>query len=151
MMSVQVIKKPGKTVKPYGRKFSTQQMGVQVSHRIYTQVSEENRLLGDERRYPGYYQGPVQVERSNDHRGKSDAGSHSSSVVDPAKIFGIQLHGISEREKCDDDFRASRKFEVQIWQQAFLGNRVLCQHSRHPGESSEEVHTRTRETGPDDG
>ena len=126
-------------------------MGVQVSHRIYTQVAVENRLLGDERRYPGYDPGPVQVERGNDHRGKSDARSHSSAAVDPTKIFGIQLHGISEREKCDDDFRASRKFKVQIWQQAFLGNRVLCQHSRHPGESSEEVHTRTRETGPDDG
>lgn len=151
MMSVQAIKKPRKTVKPYGRKLSTQQMGVQVSHRIYTQVSEENRLLGNERRYPGYYPGPVQVERGDDHRGKSDAGSHTSAAVDPAKIFGIQLHGISEREKCDDDFRAARKFEVQIWQQTFLGNGVLCQHSRYPGESSEEVHTRTRETGPDDG
>ena len=42
-------------------------------------------------------------------------------------------------------------FEVQIWKQAFLGNRVLRQHSRHPGESTEEVHTRTRETGADDG
>ena len=112
MMSVQAIKKPRKTVKSYGRKFSTQQMGVQVSHRIYTQVSEENRLLGDERRYSGYYPGPVQVERGNNHRGKSDARSHSSAAVDPTKIFGIQLHGISEREKCDDDFRASRKFKV---------------------------------------
>ena len=62
-------------------------MGVQVSHRIYTQISEENRLLGDERRYPGYYPGPVQVEMGNDHRGKSDARSHSSAAVAPTKVF----------------------------------------------------------------
>ena len=104
-------KKPRKTVKPYGRKFSTQQMGVQVSHRIYAQVSKENSLLGNERRYSGYHPGPVQVERGNDHRGKSDAGSHSSAAVDPTKIFGIQLHGISERAMMIFERHANLKYK----------------------------------------
>ena len=40
---------------------------------------------------------------------------------------------------------------VQIWQQTFLRSRILRQHSRYPGERSEEVPIKIRETGPDDG
>ena len=43
-MSVQAIKKPRKTVKSYGRKFSTQQMGVQVSHRICNDIFNHTSL-----------------------------------------------------------------------------------------------------------
>ena len=62
------------------------------------------------------------MERSSNYRGEGNAGPHPSGVVDTTEVFRIQLHGISEREKCDDDFRASRKFEVQIWEPAFPGN-----------------------------
>ncbi len=37
---------------------------------------------------------------------------HSSAAVNSAEVFRVQLYGISEGEKCDDDIRASREFEV---------------------------------------
>jgi len=44
-MDVQAIKKPRKTVKLYGKQFSTQQMGVQVSCSIHTKVPVERFCL----------------------------------------------------------------------------------------------------------
>ncbi len=87
MMDVQAIKKPRKTVKLYGKQFSTQQMGVQVSCGIHTKVPEEDRLLGNAGRYPRHYPGSVQVEGSSDHRGESDAGPHPSAAVDSTEVF----------------------------------------------------------------
>ena len=112
MMDVQAIKKPGKKMKLYGRQFSTQQMGVQVSQSIYAKVSKENRLLGDAGGHPGYYPGSMQVEGCGDHRRKSHARPYSPAAVDSTKIFRVEFYGVSEGEKRDDDFRASREFEV---------------------------------------
>lgn len=42
-------------MKLYGKQFSTQQMGVQVSCGIHTQVPEEDRLLGNAGRHPGHH------------------------------------------------------------------------------------------------
>ena len=121
-------------------------MGVQVSCGIHTKVSEEDRLLGDARGHPRHHSGPVQVERSSDHRGEGDAGSYPSAAVDTAEVFGIQFYGIPEREECNDDLRAARKFEVSIWEPALLGDRILREHSRVTGESDTEVYPRARET-----
>ena len=87
-------------------------MGMQVSRGIHTEISKKDRLLGNAGRYPGYNPGFMQVERCSYIRGESNAGPHPSAVVDTAQIFSIQLHGIPEREKCDDDLRAAREFEV---------------------------------------
>lgn len=84
MMDVQAIKKPRKTVKLYGRQFSTQQMGVQVSHRICAQIPAEDRLLGDAGGHPGHHPGFMQMERRSDSGRESDAGPYPSSLVDSA-------------------------------------------------------------------
>ena len=86
-------------------------MGTQVSHRIYPEVSEKDRLLGDARGYPGDYPGFVQMERSSASGEESDARPYPSAFVDSTEIFRIQFYGIFEGEKRDDDIRASRKFE----------------------------------------
>lgn len=52
------------------------------------------------------------MERRGNHRRESNAGPHSSAAVNSAEVFRVQLYGISEGEKCDDDIRASREFEV---------------------------------------
>ena len=99
-------------MKLYGKQFSTQQMGVQVSYSIHTKVSKENRLLGDARGHPRHYPRSMQVERRGDHRRKSHAGPYSPAAVDPAKVLYVEFYGVSEGEKRDDDFRASHEFEV---------------------------------------
>ena len=122
-------------------------MGVQVSCSIHAKVSKEDRLLGDAGRYPGHHPRSVQVERSRDHRREGDAGSYPSAAVDTAKVFGIQFYGIPEREECNDDLRAARKFEVSIREPALLGDRVLREYSRVTGKGNTEVYPRARETG----
>lgn len=52
------------------------------------------------------------MEGCSNFGGKGNAGPYPSAVIDTAQIFGIQLHGISEGVKYDDDLRAARKFEV---------------------------------------
>ena len=102
-MEVQAIKKPRKTVKLYGKQFSTQQMGMQVSCGIHAQVPEEDRLLGNAGGYPEHHPGFMQMEGSSNFGGEGNAGPHPSGVVDTTEVFRIQLHGISEGEKCDDE------------------------------------------------
>ena len=99
-------------MKLYGKQFSTQQMGVQVSRSIHAKVSKENRLLGDAGGHPRHYPRFMQVERRGDHRRESDAGPYPSVAIDSTEVFRVELHGISEGEKRDDDLRASRKFKV---------------------------------------
>ena len=111
-MDVQAIKQPRKKMKLYGKQFSTQQMGVQVSCSIHTKVPKENRLLGDARGHPRHYPRSMQVERRGDHWRESNAGSYPSAAVDPTEVFRVEFYGVSEGEKRDDDFRASHEFEV---------------------------------------
>ena len=84
-------------------------------------------------------------------KGKGNAGPHPSVAVDTTEVFRIQFHGVSEGKKCDDDFRAARKFEVSIREAALLGDRILREHSGVTGESDTEVYPRARETGSDRG
>lgn len=122
-------------------------MGVQVSCSIHAKVSKEDRLLGEARGYPRHHPGSVQVERSSDHRGEGDAGSYTAAAVDPAEVFGVEFYGIPEKEECNDDLRAARKFEVSIRESALLGDRILREYSRVTGESDREVYPRAGETG----
>jgi len=46
-------------------------------------------------------------------------------MINTADVFRIQLYGISEREKRDDDIQAPLKLKVQVWKSAFLGYRIL--------------------------
>lgn len=73
--------------------------------------------MGNVGRCAGDYTRPMQVERSNDHRGESDARSYPPAAVNSTEIFSIQLYGVSEGEKRNDDFRTARKLKVQVWQQ----------------------------------
>ena len=40
------------------------------------------------------------------------------------------LVSVSKRKKRDDDLREARKSEIQVWEQKFLGNRILRKHGR---------------------
>ena len=70
------------------------------------------------------------MERDRNHRRTYDARPYPSTFKYPAKVQHIANHGVSQREECNDDFRKARKPKIQIWEQKFLGNRVLRKHSR---------------------
>ena len=90
---------------PYGRKFSTYEMDVQVSHSIYTQIREKSNILQGEGRFTENHKRPVQVERSRDIGRAYDAGPHTSTAVNTAEDKSFRFHGVSQREECNDDFR----------------------------------------------
>ena len=48
-------------------------------------------------------EGLVQMERSRDHRRKSDGGPYPFARVNSAKDKCIEFHGVSEGEECVDD------------------------------------------------
>ena len=77
---------------------------------------------------------------------------HIHMLVEIPPNLGVcDFMGVLKRKKYDENIREVFKFKVQIWQPAFLGNRVLRQYSRVTGEGPEEVYSRARETGSDRG
>ena len=65
---------------PYGKQFSTYKMGMQVSYRLYTKVSQKDYLQGIKKRHTANHKGFVQMERRRDYRGAHDAGSRASTL-----------------------------------------------------------------------
>ena len=72
MTNVQAVKKERKVLL-HGKQFSTQQMGMQVSYRVQSKISEKDHLLPVEKGYTAVYPGFVQMERRRNHRRKDDA------------------------------------------------------------------------------
>ena len=79
-------------------------MGVQVSHRVQSEVSQEDHLQPVAWGYTTVYPGSVQMERCGDIGGAYDAQPCTSAVVDHAEILRLQFHGVSQRKNSDDDF-----------------------------------------------
>ena len=42
----------------------------------------------------------------------------------------VKFHGVFERKKRIDDVRQACKFKVSVWEQTFLGRRILCEYCR---------------------
>ena len=82
---------------PYGRKFSTYEMDVQVPYSILPEIQEKNNIQQVKGRYTTRHKKPVQVERSRDSGGAHDAGSCTSATVNTAEDEYIVLHGVSQR------------------------------------------------------
>lgn len=65
------------------------------------------------------------MERCRNHRREYDARSCTHLGEYPAENECVQFHGVSQRKKCNDDFRETCKLKVQVWKQKFLGNWIL--------------------------
>ena len=124
-------------------------MGMQVSYRIYTEISEENDIQSVTKRYPANHPGSVQMERDRNHRRTYDAGPHPPAGERATEIQHLPNHGIFKGKECDDDLRAAREPEVQVRKQEFLGNGILRKYSRDQYCNRAEIHPRTRETRSD--
>ena len=83
------------------------------------------------------------MERSRDNRRSHDAGSRAFIGEHTAKDKYIIVYGISQRKKCDDDFRKARKLKIQVWEPKFLGNRILCEYGRNKYRNGAKVYPRT--------
>ena len=99
---VQAVKKEGKVLL-YGTKFSTFKMGMQVPHRVQSEVSKKDHLQPITSGYTAVYSGFVQMEGCGDIGGAYDARPCASAVVDTAEILRLQLYGVLEREIGNDD------------------------------------------------
>ena len=99
---VQAVKKEGKVLL-YGTKFSTFKMGMQVPHRVQSEVSKKDHLQPITSGYTAVYSGFVQMEGRGDIGGSYDARPCTSAVVDTAEILRLQLYGVLEREIGNDD------------------------------------------------
>ena len=53
---------------------------------------------------------------------------HAHMLVEIPPKTSVKLHGLSERQDRANDLRQTCQPEAQIWKQAFLGARLLCQH-----------------------
>lgn len=89
-----------------------------ISCGIRTKVSENGSVRADT-------EAVVRTERNRDHRSRSVPGPHTYADQLFAKAQYRVCDGILKREKQSDDFRQARKFEVQVWKQAFLGKRYF--------------------------
>ena len=76
---------------------------LQVSHRVLSEIQEENHLSEIEGGYKGYPQRFVQMEGSRNNRGTSHARPYTYASVDPTEDERFKLHGVLEGEKCNDD------------------------------------------------
>ncbi len=85
------------------------------------------------------------------HRRKYDAGSHTSISEYTSKDKRIVIHGIFEGKECNDDIRAACKPEIQVREQKFLGNVVLCEYSRAKYCNDTKIYPGTGETGSNKG
>ena len=66
------------------------------------------------------------------------SGSCTYAGEDTTKYERIKLCGISEREKCADDIWKACKPKVQIWNQTFLVQGLLCGYRREKCEKIQE-------------
>ena len=57
-------------------------------------------------------------------------GSHSHAGKYPALSKRSAICRVPEREELADDLRLTCESEVQVWEQTFLVQRILCRYSR---------------------
>ena len=87
----------------YGKQSGTLKMGMQVPHRVQSEVSKKDHLQPITSGYTAVYLGSVQMERRGDIGGAYDARPCTSVVVDPAEILRLRFHEVSQRKNSDDD------------------------------------------------
>lgn len=87
----------------YGKQSSTLKMGMQVPHRVQSEVSPEDHLQPITGGYTAVYPGFVQMEGRGDIGGSYDARPCTSAVEYPAEVLCLQLYGVLERKIGNDD------------------------------------------------
>ena len=104
-------------------------MGLQISYSVCAKVSQERNIWAVESRDRSDIKRAVREKGSRDSRSNSMCGPHTHVGKDTSKNVCFQFRGIFERQKHADDIREARKFEISLWKQTFLVQRILCEYS----------------------
>ena len=104
-------------------------MELQIPYRICAKVSAAGGISANQGRYRKDNQAAMRDEESGNHRGRSMPGSYPYVSEHTAKYQRIAVCGISKGKKFIDDIRQTCEFEVQVWQSAFLGQRIFRGYS----------------------
>src|SRR3984885_5890998 len=107
------------------RKPKPQQVGVQISCCVHSQVSQEDTLWGVETTPRGGVSQTGAAKGKPDRRRAPDAGSRSHDDFDSAEIRGLSGGRIYQRQECDPFGPCIRGEEAQFCGTAFLGEGVL--------------------------
>lgn len=72
----------------------------------------------------------MRIQRHRNYRSRGVQRSYPYARINPAEIQYSTDNGVSKRKEQFNDLREVCKSQVQIWQQAFLVARILCEYSR---------------------
>ena len=97
-----------------------------VSHRICTEVSQERNLWTVEKRHRRNTADIVQAKECGNTGGRGVHRPHTYAGEHSAVLKCSTVHGISQGKEQFDDLRQAREFEVQVWVEEFLVQRILC-------------------------
>ena len=86
--------------------------------------------MGNTAKQLGKSSGSCVSTRGRDCGDECLCGSYSYVGEDTAEVQRVEHTWIFEGEECIDDLRSVYQFEVQVWEPTFLGEEVLCEHSR---------------------
>ena len=112
-----------------------------ISYHVRTKVPQKNyiwEISGGDRKD---LENNMQSVRNRTDRSAGMSGSYPYAGMYTTEDECIQIHGNTQREKQSDDLRPIRPTEIQIWEQTFLGKRILCGHGREKQDCNSKVHT----------
>ena len=112
------------------QKVSTRSMGMQIPSGLVSEVSLQDFEWGCGQISSRDHQATVRVEEGRDFGWQCTDRPHPFGLVDTAEVFGFRVRRVCERQECNQDFRYASRAEAAVLGQTFLGERVLCQHSR---------------------
>lgn len=110
------------TIKPYG-------MGMQVSHSMDTEISEEGNVRGIAEAFRRSAPSIGKAEGKRDYRRSPDDGSCTHIDIDPTEVFGIASGGVYQGQECHTYCQELYRAEEEFYRSAFLGEGILCDDS----------------------
>ena len=72
----------------------------------------------------------MQRDEGRDNRSRSMSGSHPHAGQHPAIYECITIYGNAQEQKCANDIRPACESKIQVREQEFLVQRVLCGYGR---------------------
>lgn len=70
-------------------------------------------------------------------------GSYTYADRNTAEDECIGIYGISERKEQSDNTPKAWEFKIQVWEQKFLVQRILCRYCREECQANSRIHTKS--------
>ena len=112
--------------KKQNKEHITFKIPLSVSHRIRTEVPQKRNLWAVEERQRRNTADLVQAKECGNTGGRGVHRPHTYAGEYSAVLKCSTVHGISRGKEQFDDLRQAREFEVQVWVEEFLVQRVVC-------------------------